>query len=532
MTNFFSGPAPQKTAEVRQEENGRTQKRKGEKNMSKVKKVLAIILSMAMILGMSLTTFAAEFGTITIKNAGTGSFKAVQVVVPDNKADTGWEIVDEYQNEFLEAFTRSGANTTQAIIKGMIASLNPTASEAVPIAGFDGYYQNALQKVLDTISAWEPDDDEATSAVDGVANITGNSPDISGVWAIKGLEDGYNYSPMAAYFDFGAVITDNINAKKAPDEVTKTVEQGDEVAEIGKTVTYKLTSTVPYVPLSDQNRTYTVKDTITNASYVPYNNTENPDDENNGKVQLTVKLTAPDGTEVTPEKFYYADITPLGNNQQTFTATLNNLLENNTYANYSIEISYKATINGDDVNNAASINDGEFGSDSTKVYTGTIELTKTNDDEIPQPLADAKFVVRSEEGKYATFTYDQSAKEYKFTGTWIDKYENEDGFVENAIIETDADGKALIAGFDDQTTYTLVEVEAPEGYSLAADNSNIVWSGDNNARVGKITVVDTKLASLPGTGGIGTTIFTIGGCVIMIAAAGLYFASRRKQENK
>ena len=146
MTNFFSGPAPQKTAEVRQEENGRTQKRKGEKNMSKVKKVLAIILSMAMILGMSLTTFAAEFGTITIKNAGTGSFKAVQVVVPDNKADTGWEIVDEYQNEFLEAFTRSGANTTQAIIKGMIASLNPTASEAVPIAGFDGYYHTALQK--------------------------------------------------------------------------------------------------------------------------------------------------------------------------------------------------------------------------------------------------------------------------------------------------------------------------------------------------------------------------------------------------
>ena len=39
---------------------------------------------------------------------------------------------------------------------------------------------------------------------------------------------------------------------------------------------------------------------------------------------------------------------------------------------------------------------------------------------------------------------------------------------------------------------------------------------------------DTKLASLPGTGGIGTTIFTIGGCAIMIIAAALFFASRRK----
>ena len=43
------------------------------------------------------------------------------------------------------------------------------------------------------------------------------------------------------------------------------------------------------------------------------------------------------------------------------------------------------------------------------------------------------------------------------------------------------------------------------------------------------TLANTKLSSLPSTGGIGTTIFTIGGCVIMIAAAGLFFASRRKE---
>ena len=41
-------------------------------------------------------------------------------------------------------------------------------------------------------------------------------------------------------------------------------------------------------------------------------------------------------------------------------------------------------------------------------------------------------------------------------------------------------------------------------------------------------IKNTKLASLPSTGGIGTTIFTIGGCAIMIIAAGLFFASRRK----
>lgn len=44
------------------------------------------------------------------------------------------------------------------------------------------------------------------------------------------------------------------------------------------------------------------------------------------------------------------------------------------------------------------------------------------------------------------------------------------------------------------------------------------------------SIPNTKLSSLPSTGGIGTTIFTIGGCAIMVIAAGLFFATRRKSE--
>lgn len=86
-------------------------------------------------------------------------------------------------------------------------------------------------------------------------------------------------------------------------------------------------------------------------------------------------------------------------------------------------------------------------------------------------------------------------------------------------------------------------------------NTTITWDGTNRTGVltsltgnqedGKITfapnddkselvtnVVNKKGSTLPSTGGIGTTIFTIAGCVIMIAAAGLFFASRKKSDNK
>ena len=41
-------------------------------------------------------------------------------------------------------------------------------------------------------------------------------------------------------------------------------------------------------------------------------------------------------------------------------------------------------------------------------------------------------------------------------------------------------------------------------------------------------VVNTKLGTLPSTGGMGTYLFTIIGVVVMAGAAGAFFMSRRK----
>ncbi len=137
---------------------------------------------------------------------------------------------------------------------------------------------------------------------------------------------------------------------------------------------------------------------------------------------------------------------------------------------------------------------------------------------------------------------------------------------------SDENGYLSFKGLD-VGTYTLQETKAPEGYSLNDVKIPVVITATYNdegtlnsyaitvdgkktstytatydATTKKVTSIkvepehendwsdvsdtheikNTKLSSLPSTGGIGTTIFTIGGCLIMIVAAGLFFATRKK----
>lgn len=92
----------------------------------------------------------------------------------------------------------------------------------------------------------------------------------------------------------------------------------------------------------------------------------------------------------------------------------------------------------------------------------------------------------------------------------------------------------------DTTGLTAAYIKS-ETKTTTTDKSTVNMSGsgtvtqiveiDENGNTKPVTdIPNTKLASLPSTGGIGTTIFTVGGCAIMIVAAALFFATRRKAE--
>ena len=81
-------------------------------------------------------------------------------------------------------------------------------------------------------------------------------------------------------------------------------------------------------------------------------------------------------------------------------------------------------------------------------------------------------------------------------------------------------------------SYTIkIDNEATSTYTATYTSSEgTKVTTIDKTQLGVTGIKNTKLAQLPSTGGIGTTIFTIGGCAIMIIAAGLFFATRRKAE--
>jgi fimbrial isopeptide formation D2 family protein/LPXTG-motif cell wall-anchored protein len=469
--------------------------------MKKMRKVLAVILSLAMILGMSITTFAADGATITVQNADGATLTYKQVIKPDQTTETGWAFTDDATANAYK--TALKATTDQTAIWMLIAYADDSAN--VP-SGISAATAAQINDALDGVT--------------GLSDFTsGSTVTTAGVYAIKADEEGYAYSPMAAYVSFGtydqtagtpgALVDAVVNAKKTELQLTKTNSNGtDKVVEVGSVITYTLTTTVPYINDATTSVVFNITDTISGAKYVV-------DDSN--KVSLNVSVNG------TPEEnARTATVTTTEDGKQTFTLDLSDIATDREKANQTLVITYDATVTGTKVeNNAVPNDDGthDFTTTTDKLYTGSLTLTKTGENNAA--LENAQFVVYKtvDSTNYYAITNDS----YEVTGWTTDE-------AKATKVKTGTDGTVTVVGLDDSITYKFKEVEAPDGYSVNTEDATATWNDNTpaDAKTGTASMTDTKLSALPSTGGIGTTIFTIGGCAIMIAAAALFFANRRK----
>lgn len=459
--------------------------------MKKIKKVLAMIMAMAMIMGLGLTANAANAkSTITITNlagTGTNTVEYYKILEPDVKAESGYK--------FAEGVTVDGFATAKAFIEASVdakkAALNSEKTDLGTkltdgtVAGTT-WTANVEAGLYAAFATNTSDKEEPV--------VTYTNPMILSVQYDKATEngEGYDYN-VAATQDKNAVVA---KFTSIPVEKTGQDADGDDVVEIGQKATYTIKTFMP-----SEVESFKLKDALTGATY---------DKE-------TVKVT------IGREPVELADgMVTFDDKKNTMTIDLTSKLEGNE--GKAVVVTYDVTITGTEVNNTVEYGDGKHEANSNVTfYTGSIKLTKYADNK-KTPMAGAEFVVfkNTEEGvRYAVVV---NGNIQSWTAVKKDA----------TRLTTNADGVIQVNGLN-LGTYSFEEVEAPDGFTINTDKPAVEVKRENTTaeaefKPASTEMYDTNIIGLPSTGGIGTTLFTIGGIVIMVAAAALYFANRKKTE--
>lgn len=481
--------------------------------MKKMRKIFAVLLTLAMVLAMSIPTFAAKGGaTLEVKGLATYAKQIVNI----------YEIyrLDANDNGWVAAAWTKGTNVTPETLntEGMISAL-----------------KNAAQKTNAIATK------ESTKIEDGkfASNVTFDSLQAGAYLVI--VTDSANkteYSTMVAKtykYDENNNLISPLNASVvAKADKYHTGKEADKTnVEVGDLVTYTVRTTVPYQEIKPNGdklvKEFKVSDKLTGAKFYLTGDAVKGTDAVN---KITVNGVTVNGFDKLDEGL---------NGQDSFDLNLMGLVkDDNTYAGQEVVITYTAKVlTANEVSNSATSTQDPIGT-ITKTYSGNATITKYDKEE-SNKLEGAQFVVYRKNA--------DNKKEYAVIGN--------DGWITGQWIEETADGKVpeglgqtLITSNEKGNTYGTVtvkglkvgeyyfqEVVAPDGYSINTTDvkfkmiekvENQVVTGVVAEKPEEIKMNDTKLSALPSTGGIGTTIFTIAGCLIMVTAAGLFFASRKR----
>ena len=480
--------------------------------MKKMRKIFAVLLTLAMVLGMSMTSFAAEVGT---KTAGTASLTVnglvpgeattvtIYKVVKWNAAGSAWEL---------------GTGVTDADVT--------LANDPVTI-NWENFAakRSSLQEVA------------TTNVTDG--NVTFHGLDI-GAYYVYAQSENTTYNPMGeAVYEYGndglmKPADKTIDAKGSTYTLTKTFTDADgettyKVVERGQKISFTITAVFPSYDKDTVDRTFQITDEPTGMKVTDVKVNVNGSKLTKGTDYTLVNVTetGADGSAST--------LPTTDKVRVRFTESFIGTKGTNTHAGQTVTVEVTAQItDADTFSNTAS---SDKGSNTPNVNgkLGSITINKYDENYVEgatnnKLLAGAEFsITPAKEGATAI----QFVKVEEKDGVSIYKKATAEEIADTSITKVRnivaTDGVVVAKGLDNGE-YQIVETKAPAGYSVVEVPNVTIENGKNP--VATANVSDTKLHSLPHTGGIGTTIFTIAGCLIMIAAAGLFFASRKKSDNK
>lgn len=331
---------------------------------------------------------------------------------------------------------------------------------------------------------------------------------------------------------------------------------------IGDMVPFKLIGRIPDMDRY-QTYKYVFHDTLCKAFDAPA--------ESNIKVSLSdSKATL--GTDI-DSTLYTVSVITNTDGETTITVSFPNLksvigVAKDKYivVSYSARLNEKASIgqgtpgNTNEVyleysNNPKGTGTGRTPDDKVIVFTYKLDVTKVDGKDANTKLEGAKF-------KLLDVTKTNYAKVDTTTNKFIGWTSNEADATE---LVSDASGLFKVIGLDDGT-YFLKETLAPSGYNTLAEPIKLVISANtNNGQNGlgavtelttidvtvgndpsasgattagnsatgtvNITVENNRGTTLPGTGGIGTTIFYVIGGGLMVAAA-ILLITKKRMENR
>lgn len=474
----------------------------------KMKKLVNILLVLAMVLGMIPTMVNAE------KSYNTNDGKITIKSAKENQVYKIYEVLE------LESFdSDKKAYAYKATEEAWKTFINST--------GIKGVYVNVDAQGYVT---WVPGKDNEAGAAEFAAkalahakanNIVATATKESGnstTVEFTGLNLGYYLvdSSLGALCGLtttakAATIYEKNTAGNMEKEVKiDAVNYGDSnTASIGDTIEYKIEVTI-----GKGAETYTLTDLL---------------DESLTLKDNSISVTAPNFTD-------FATVDTTATNDYTFKV----VIEGSKLAEGTIvTITYKAVLNekAEKVNNNKATlvygNNNKIEKE-TKTYTYEFDLIKTDSSNVLLDGAKFKLYDAATGGNEIKVILIDEANHIYRVAT---KAEN----AAEAITVTD--GKATIFGLGNGTYY-LEETKQPEGYNKLASRVEVkVENADNKATTetadnvikyvrGGVRVINYNGTVLPTTGGLGTTLFiAIGSLVALMAAVVLVTNKRMANEN-